>query len=235
MGRKRNFLVFAMLLCLVACAKEAPPAQKQVEVVPTVAETAEKTDRKITVYKDATIDYLGDGYNFSWAQEYPPEMVMIHFCSAVVSNPEDPYDLQSVRQTFVKADVSIHYLIDREGNIYCYVPENRVAWHAGPGDWQGIEKYKNNMNRYSIGIELMAIGSYEDMSIYLTKEQYDALDPAWIGYTDAQYTALEGLVADICQRYDIPMDRSHIIGHEEYASQKNDPGELFDWSRIIPN
>ena len=197
-------------------------------------QTVEKIDRPVKMYKGAVRDLLGNGDNFSWAQEYPPEMVMIHFCSAVISNPEDPYDLKAVRKTFVDGDVSIHYLIDREGTIYCYIPEDRVAWHAGPGQWQGIEKYKNNLNRYSIGIELMAIGSYADMSIYMTKEQYDALDPALIGYTDAQYEALAVLVADICQRHEIPLDRDHVIGHEEYASQKNDPGELFDWSRIIP-
>ena len=33
-------------------------------------------------------------------------------------------------------------------------------------------------------------------------------------------------------RYDIPMDRDHIIGHQEYAIKKRDPGELFDWSWV---
>ena len=32
----------------------------------------------------------------------------------------------------------------------------------------------------------------------------------------------------------IPLDRQHVIGHEEYNPKKNDPGELFDWSRILP-
>lgn len=234
MHRKRILLVFALIFCLAACAKTASPPENQPEAVPAAVQTVEKIDRPVKMYKGAVRDLLGNGDNFSWAQEYPPEMVMIHFCSAVISNPEDPYDLKAVRKTFVDGDVSIHYLIDREGTIYCYIPEDRVAWHAGPGQWQGIEKYKNNLNRYSIGIELMAIGSYADMSIYMTKEQYDALDPTLIGYTDAQYEALAVLVADICQRHEIPLDRDHVIGHEEYASQKNDPGELFDWSRIIP-
>ena len=68
----------------------------------------------------------------------------------------------------------------------------------------------------------------------MTKQQYDALDPSLIGYTDAQYEALRNLVADICQRQNIPMDRDHVIGHEEFSPNKNDPGDLFDWSRIIP-
>ena len=39
---------------------------------------------------------------------------------------------------------------------------------------------------------------------------------------------------DICSRYGIPMDRQHVIGHEEYSSHKTDPGQLFDWSKLIP-
>ena len=147
MHRKRILLVFALIFCLAACAKTASPPENQTEAVPAAVQTVEKIDRPVKMYKGAVRDLLGNGDNFSWAQEYPPEMVMIHFCSAVISNPEDPYDLKAVRKTFVDGDVSIHYLIDREGTIYCYIPEDRVAWHAGPGQWQGIEKYKNNLNR----------------------------------------------------------------------------------------
>ena len=48
----------------------------------------------------------------------------------------------------------------------------------------------------------------------------------------AQYTALSALLDDICTRNSIPKNRSHVIGHDEYNPAKNDPGELFDWSRI---
>ena len=89
------------------------------------------------------------------------------------------------------------------------------------------------MNRYSIGIELMGIGSQEDMSIYLQPEEYDRLNKDLIGFTDAQYAALENLVWDICTRHEIPMDRGHIIGHQEYNPAKNDPGELFDWAHFM--
>jgi dimethylamine--corrinoid protein Co-methyltransferase len=35
-------------------------------------------------------------------------------------------------------------------------------------------------------------------------------------------------------RNGIPMDREHVIGHQEYSPKKSDPGELFDWSKLIP-
>jgi len=29
------------------------------------------------------------------------------------------------------------------------------------------------------------------------------------------------------------MDREHIIGHEAYSPQKADPGEMFDWNKLL--
>lgn len=89
------------------------------------------------------------------------------------------------------------------------------------------------MNRYSIGIEIVAVGSEKDMFPYFTKSEYAKIDKSLIGFTEAQYEALIPLVKDICQRNSIPFDREHIIGHEEYKASKTDPGELFDWERLL--
>ncbi len=230
------------VLLLFGCGRQQPaePAETVMATPATEPETVppETTQPpKITVYPGAVEHYLGgvgNGYDYSWKQEYPPEFVMIHFCSAVVDHRDDPYNMKYVRRTFTEARVSIHYILDREGTVYCYIPENRSAWHAGKGEWGGDEKYTNNMNRYSIGIELVGMGSMEDMAPYLSEREYKALDESLLGFTDAQYEALKLLVADICERYNIPLDRDHVIGHEEYSPKKNDPGDLFDWSRIIP-
>ena len=48
------------------------------------------------------------------------------------------------------AEVSCHYLISREGDIYQLVEENHVAWHAGVSAWGQDE----GLNANSIGIEL---------------------------------------------------------------------------------
>lgn len=235
----KKCLLWLALVMLVLCGCQT---QTQIAAVPTT--TAETTvpptttqPPPITVYPGAVEHYLGElgnGHDFSWEQLYEPEYVMIHFCSAVVDHPEDPYRMEYVRQTFIDADVSIHYIIDRDGTVYCYIPEDRTAWHAGKGEWLGDEKYTNKMNLYSIGIELVGIGSADDMSMYMTKSEYKKLDKSLLGFTDAQYEALKALVTDVCQRNDIPMDRDHVIGHEDFSPQRNDPGELFDWSRIIP-
>ncbi len=242
-----------LLLCAVllsACsARETPPTTVPVTTAPVTApttkpatipttvpptESATTAPPPVTVYAGAVKDYLFPVTEYSWERTEDPEFVVIHFTSAVVTHPEDPYAISHVRQTFLDYDVSIHYLIDRDGTVYCYIPEDRAAWHAGAGEYLNDPKYTNKMNLYSIGIELVGIGSQADMSQYLTKAQYKKLDPSLPGFTDAQYSALETLVSDLCFRYEIPMDRTHILGHEDYASRKTDPGELFDWSRILP-
>lgn len=240
MKRLVAILLLAALLC--GCTAAQPEITEPVvaTAVPTTEpETVPPTTEppRITVYPGAVEYYLGElgnGHDFSWEQQYPPEYVMIHFCSAVVNHRDDPYNMEYVRQTFIDADVSIHYILDRDGTVYCYVPEDRSAWHAGKGEWLGDEKYTNKMNLYSIGIEVVGIGSMEDMAPYLHKSEYKALDKELLGFTDAQYESLKLLVADICERNNIPLDRDHVIGHEEYSPKKNDPGDLFDWSRIVP-
>lgn len=232
-------LIVCLMAAILFCGCQQAEAPKETEESVPVWETLqipEPEPPRVTVYPGAVVDFLGEegnGHDFSWEQIAPPEYVMIHFCSAVVNHRDDPYNVEYVRQTFIDADVSIHYLIDRDGTVYCYIPEDRSAWHAGKGTWLNDEKYENKMNLYSIGIEVMGIGSYEDMSGYLTKKEYKALPEEFIGYTDAQYEALNALVADICERNNIPRDRQHVIGHQEFSPHKKDPGELFDWDRIL--
>ena len=178
-------------------------------------------------------DYLQPVENFSSARTHAPEFVMLHFSSAVVLSKDDPYNMETIRSIYTDYKVSAHYVIDREGKIYCFIPEDRLAWHAGTGTWKDDAKYKNKMNDYAIGIEMLAIGSKSDMTQYLSSSAYDKIDPSLIGYTDAQYASLKLLVEDICQRNSIPMTREHVIGHQDYSSKKSDPGELFDWSRLF--
>ncbi len=194
----------------------------------------EVSEEKTDIFSSlADKNYLLPLETYSREREHKPEFVMIHFTSAVVLSKEEPYNETLVRGIFTDYEVSVHYIIDRNGNIDCYVPEELVAYHAGRGEWNNDEKYTNKLNDYAIGIEIMAIGSQNDMAQYMTANEYNALNPEFIGYTDSQYDSLKLLVKDICERNDIPMDRQHVIGHEEYSPAKTDPGELFDWDRLL--
>jgi len=159
--------------------------------------------------------------------------VVLHFMSNVIENRINPYILTDIERIFRSYGVSAHYIIDRDGTIYLAVPESRTAFHAGAGTLADFPEYENNLNQHSIGIELLGIGTQEEMTLYLTTSEYDALDPALIGFTDEQYDALNWLLHDILDRHPaIKPNRAHIIGHSEYAPGKIDPGALFEWERL---
>lgn len=168
----------------------------------------------------------------------PIDVIMLHFCSDCIENPDNPYNYKRIIDIFTSAGVSAHYLIDREGVVHRFVAEEKVAFHAGRGHADWMPDRTNRLNEYSIGIEMLNVSTWNDMQIFMKKEQYDAFaakHPDWIGYTDAQYAALDALIKQIRSRHpSIPFDRKHIIGHSEWAgsARRTDPGELFDYTRI---
>lgn len=174
-------------------------------------------------------------FNFDRRKETKTHVVL-HFTSNAAVNPENPYEYGEIRKIFIDYDVSPHYMIDRNGEIYYLLQENRVARHSGKGDLNGYPKYKDHLNDYSIGIELMAIGTEAEMRSMLPADVYQKIPQEHIGYTEAQYESLNRLLDDIMARNNkIKKDRMHIVGHDEYAPErKTDPGTLFDWSKIIP-
>ncbi|MFO0573338.1 MAG: peptidoglycan recognition family protein [Polyangia bacterium] len=110
---------------------------------------------------------------------------------------------------------SAHYLVrSQDGRIAQFVPTRHVAWHAG--NWY--------FNMHSIGIE---------------HEAESAEGPKW--FTDALYRESARLTRHLAARYNIPLDRAHIIGHDEVpgispARQKAmhwDPGPYWDWDRYM--
>ncbi len=166
------------------------------------------------------------------------DTIVLHFSSDCSQHPDHPYDVAKQIQIYLKAQVSTHYLIDREGNIFRLVDEKRTAWHAGNGSlpWDPSRK---SMNNTSIGIEMLAIGSKADMvPLFMSATKYDDLakkHPEWIGFTDPEYSSLKRLIADIESRHpEIKHDNHHIIGHEDWAGRKRrtDPGQTFDWAKI---
>ena len=105
------------------------------------------------------------------------------------------------------AEVSAHYLIDRDGAHLSLVDEGARAWHAGAGEWGGA----GDVNSRSIGIELVNSGS----------------EP----FAEPQMRALERLLRDLMQRHGL--GPWAVIGHSDMApGRKSDPGPRFDWRRL---
>lgn len=107
--------------------------------------------------------------------------------------------------------VSPHYMVDIDGTITRFVPEDKRAWHAGRSFWGGI----TDMNSHSIGIEIVNPGH----------------ERGYRPFTEPQMQALIGLCKDIVTRNAIPPQ--NVLGHSDIApDRKDDPGELFDWARL---
>ena len=115
-----------------------------------------------------------------------------------------------------EAHDSAHFGIGVDGSIARYVRESDTAWHAGNRD----------INARSIGIELE--GHSADVDAFTVK----------------MMSALVELSRMLCLEFGIPLDRQHLIGHNEVpdprcpgqfggAGHHSDPGPYFDWSRFM--
>jgi N-acetyl-anhydromuramyl-L-alanine amidase AmpD len=103
------------------------------------------------------------------------------------------------------ASASAHYTVrSADGFIGQSVSEKDIAWHSGNWDF----------NQSSIGIE--------------HEGYFD--NPAW--FTDTMFRSSAQLTAYLAKKYQIPIDRAHIIGHNEVPDPYH-PGEYGGASHHI--
>ncbi|MBL0885401.1 N-acetylmuramoyl-L-alanine amidase [Myceligenerans indicum] len=107
-----------------------------------------------------------------------------------------------------------HYTIrSGDGHVAHHVENDDIGWHAG--NWY--------LNTHSIGIE----------------HEGFAGTAGW--YTEEMYRSSARLVKYLARRYDIPLDRAHIIGHDQvpgilegYTRNVHwDPGPYWDWDHYF--
>ncbi|GAA3746080.1 peptidoglycan recognition family protein [Streptomyces tremellae] len=132
----------------------------------------------------------------------------------VIHDTETSY--QDAVDLFQKAGGdSAHYVMKAsDGSVTQMVPTKDIAFHAG-NYW---------FNMHSIGIE---------------HEGFAAQGATW--YTQAQYEETADLVTYLAAKYNIPLDREHIIGHDNVpapgdgtvAGMHWDPGPYWDWNRFM--
>ncbi|MFC5030914.1 N-acetylmuramoyl-L-alanine amidase [Streptomyces sp. DSM 41987] len=111
--------------------------------------------------------------------------------------------------------VSANYLVRaKDGLVSQVVPTKDEAWHAG----------SKVLNMHSLGVE---------------HEGFALTNASW--YTEAQYESSAALVRYLAARFNIPLDRQHIIGHDDVtgptddyvAGMHYDPGTYWDWSHYM--
>jgi AmpD protein len=144
------------------------------------------------------------------------ELVVLHHISlpagqfagdAVVDFFENRLDVAQYPQLAELADVKVsaHFFVRRDGMVVQFVSCDDRAWHAGVSMWRG----RGVCNDFSIGIEI------------------EGDDKA--AFADAQYLALNALLASLKKAYPIKA----VTTHSEIApGRKIDPGPTFDWSRL---
>lgn len=105
------------------------------------------------------------------------------------------------------SNVSAHYLLrSSDGQITQMVREKDIAYHAG--NW--------TYNTRSVGIEHEGYGN----------------NPNWL--TPEMYKASSSLTRYLTRKYNIPRNRTYIIGHKEVPGVATAcPGTYWDWNAYI--
>ncbi|MEV6420879.1 peptidoglycan recognition family protein [Streptomyces sp. NPDC051662] len=111
--------------------------------------------------------------------------------------------------------VSWNYTLrSSDGHVAQHVATKDVGWHAG--NWY--------INSKSVGLE---------------HEGFLTAPDAW--YTEAMYRTSARLVGYLARKYDIPLDRQHILGHDNVPGtttalipgMHTDPGPYWDWAHYF--
>ncbi len=130
----------------------------------------------------------------------------------VVHNTECTYDVCTkliTGESQPNRFVSWHYTIrSNDGHVDQHVATRNVAAHAG--NWY--------LNMHSIGVEHEGIAAQPGQ---------------W--YTEALYRSSAELVKYLARKHRYPLDRAHVVGHEEFgsANYKYDPGPYWDWEHYM--
>lgn len=141
------------------------------------------------------------------------DLIVVHS----ISLPPGDYDNHNVQRLFTNQldweehayfqsirglQVSSHFFISREGELWQFVSCDARAWHAGQSSYRG----RANCNDDSIGIELEGLEGST--------------------FEEPQYETLTSLCSALMAQFPI----AHVAGHEHIApGRKEDPGPGFDW------
>ncbi len=130
-----------------------------------------------------------------------PNIVVIHHTA------QDSVGQTLQTFTLERTQVSAHYVIGKNGEIYHMLNDLYRAWHGGNSQWGS----NTDLNSSSIGIELDNNGFEE--------------------FSERQILSLKDLLKDLKEKYKIPT--ANFIGHSDIApTRKNDPNRTFPWKDL---
>ena len=133
----------------------------------------------------------------------------------VIHDTEESYDDTISTFQNPNAAISAHYLVrGSDGLVTQLVPTRDVAWQAG--NWY--------VNMHSVGIEQVG---------------FAIQGATW--FTETLYRTTAALVRYTAHRFGIPLDRQHILGHDNVPGPTPanipgmhwDPGPFWDWGHFM--
>ncbi|WP_121179461.1 N-acetylmuramoyl-L-alanine amidase [Streptomyces sp. 1114.5] len=116
-----------------------------------------------------------------------------------------------------REQATAHYLVRAgDGHVTQLVHTSDIAWHAG----------NKTVNMHSVGIE------HEGFALPTDR-------PTW--YSEQLYQSSAALVRYLADRFGVPLDRQHVIGHDDVpgptqdaiADMHWDPGTFWDWAHYF--
>ncbi len=162
-----------------------------------------------------------------------------------------------------------HYLVTAAGVVHRFTGENRVAWHAAikpdeqrlyrqgwatwsrwiwpsgtnepvevAGEFAGYRSWRERWRpRIESPLDLPTGKAPNYLSIGIEVQSLEK--PTATVFNPVQYTALGELIRVVAMRNGVPIDRDHILGHQDVCPLRRtnprggtDPGDRFDWDHL---
>jgi N-acetylmuramoyl-L-alanine amidase len=167
-----------------------------------------------------------------------PKLVVFHSCFC--------NSLDGIGRIMTGSDIkaSAHLAIDRDGKVIQLVPFDFRAWHAGNSHWRNL----NNINNYSIGIELVNQGvltktekgwtTYSgqvvpESEVFTIQNDETYKNKGWHKFSEKQIEAATKITEALILAYPNIQD---IVGHGDISERKKDePGPGFPISTMRNN
>jgi hypothetical protein len=147
--------------------------------------------------------------NFKKGRDLPDglqaDVIVIHVMEGTMAGT-----LEHFNRNKPKDPVSAHYGVSKKGEVVLYVSEEDTAYANGltvrPTADVVTDRDGINPNNYTISIEFEGMGDTD-----LTDEQRE------VGIR---------LIRDIAKRRSFPINRYHVVGHNEIRADKQCPGDI---------
>lgn len=124
-----------------------------------------------------------------------PEVIVLHVMDGTLTGTDFWFASS-------ESQVSAHYGIGKDGEVHQYVKEENQAWANGRVQNPSFKLYKPNVNPNSYTISIEHEGTATSVWPKEMKE------------------ASAKLIKEIAERWNIPIDRDHVIAHYQVFSKK---------------